>query len=295
MSTMPALKTTSRLLAPTNRRTLLQLAQDNTLFAFDFDGTLAPIVDDPERAFMPHPTWRALAALSGLARVAVISGRSQIDLQRRLPVEVTYVIGNHGNEGYPIENKTSRVEHDRCCSAWLRQLLAQKMVSAQWTHLVGASIEDKGITLTMHYRHCANQQRAHAILLQFAASLTPPAQIVEGLAAINLLPLHAHNKGDALHALMAHSGCARALFIGDDMTDELAFAASPDHWLTARIGHADQSHAHYRLSNTREVRTLLELIVRHRQSAVPQATFCTEDFWNRSTASRCTETSTDIT
>ena len=256
------------LLAPVNRHVLLQWAQKDTLFAFDFDGTLAPIVDDPEQAFMPHPTWRALATLSSLARVAVISGRRQTDLQRRLPVEVTYAIGNHGNEGRPVEDTARRVEQERCCRAWLEQIQAQKIVSTQWTHLVGLTIEDKGMTLSLHYRHCANHALAHDILSQFAAKLDPQPQIVEGLAVINLLPQQAWNKSDAIRALMAHSGCTRVLFVGDDMTDELAFASATDHWLTARVGHEGPSHARYRLADIREVRALIELAIRLRQDSV---------------------------
>ena len=257
----------NHLLAPVNRHMLLQWVQKDTLYAFDFDGTLAPIVDDPEQAFMPHATWRALAMLSSLVRVAVVSGRSQMDLQRRLPAEVSYVIGNHGNEGRPIEDLTRRVEQERCCKAWMEQLQSQKIVSTQWTHLVGLSIEDKGITLSLHYRNCANHALAHEILSQFAAKLNPPAQIIEGLAVINLLPLHAWNKSDAMRALMAHSGCKRALFVGDDVTDELAFATAPDNWLTARVGCEGQSHARYRLANTHDVCTLIELAIRRRQEA----------------------------
>ncbi|HEX5357936.1 MAG TPA: trehalose-phosphatase [Aquabacterium sp.] len=272
---MPDKTSKRRLLAPANRSLLLELAQDNTLFAFDFDGTLAPIVGDPQKAFLPHPTWHALSALSRMAKVAVISGRSQTDLQRRLPVEVAYVIGNHGNEGFPVEDRASRIEQEHCCSVWLRQLLAQNIASHDWHHVVGATIEDKGRTLCMHYRHCANHEQAHAVLSQFATNLIPPAQVVEGLATINLLPLRARNKGDAMRSLMTHSGCARALFIGDDMTDELAFAVAPSGWITAKVGRADQSLARFRLNNTREVRTLLELLVWYRQSIRPQATLCT--------------------
>jgi len=271
MSTTQPLRTVSRLLAPANRRMLLQWAQDDTLFVFDFDGTLAPCVDDPEQAFMARPTWRALAALSAMARVAVISGRCQTDLRRRLPAEVAYAIGNHGNEGRPVENLARRAEHERCCKAWGEQLSLLKATSSQWwANLLSSSIENKGISLSLHYRHCADPVQAREILLQFAISLSPAPQIVDGLSAINLLPPHAHHKSDALTLLMAHSGCARALFVGDDDSDESAFASAPDHWLTARVGYAGDSCARYRLANTREVRTLMELAARHRQTMKQQ-------------------------
>lgn len=268
---MPELRNMSRLLAPANRRTLLHWLQDDTLFAFDFDGTLAPIVQDPENAFMPRPTWRALAALSTLARVAVISGRGLTDLHRRLPAEVSYVIGNHGNEGRPVEDAGHRGEQERCCRGWMDQLATLRAQSPQWRHILGCVIENKGLTLSLHYRHCADQEKARLVLTQFAEMLTPQAQLVDGLAVINVLPPRARNKSDALTMLMAHSGCARALYVGDDTTDELAFAGAPEHWLTARVGYQGQSSARFRLANTREVRTLLDLAVRQRQATSPQA------------------------
>lgn len=268
---MQELQTMTRLLAPINRRTLLQWTQEDTLFAFDFDGTLAPITDDPDQAFMSHPTWRALAALSALARVAVISGRSRADLLRRLPVEVAYVVGNHGNEGLPADNGAHRVEQARCCNDWLAQLSALKACSPQWACLLGSLIEDKGLSLSLHYRRCDDRVRAHDILSAFIEKLVPPAQVLEGAQVINLLPPNAQSKVDALTMLMAHSGCARALYVGDDSTDESVFAAAPDHWLTARVGYAGRSCARYRLANVREVRTLIELAVRQRQMVASKA------------------------
>src|SRR4051812_8847832 len=74
---------------------LASFANADVLLAFDFDGTLAPIVDDPASAALPASTRRLLARVSQLYPCAVISGRSEGDLARLLAgVTVWYVIGN---------------------------------------------------------------------------------------------------------------------------------------------------------------------------------------------------------
>lgn len=87
------------MLAQSNLGVLAQLAWARVLLAFDFDGTLAPIVEDRDRARMRARTSRAFAKVCGLYPCAVISGRSQSDVAKRLAgATVKYVIGNHGLE-----------------------------------------------------------------------------------------------------------------------------------------------------------------------------------------------------
>ena len=84
----------------------------NTLYAFDFDGTLAPIVADPAQARAADRVTRPLAQLARLVPVAVVSGRAQRDLIERLPCEIAYLVGNHGNEGLPEEPDAAELEAD---------------------------------------------------------------------------------------------------------------------------------------------------------------------------------------
>ncbi|HZA96381.1 MAG TPA: trehalose-phosphatase, partial [Burkholderiaceae bacterium] len=90
------------------------------MFAFDFDGTLAPIVPRPNAARAAVGVQRRLARLARSALVAVISGRSLADLRERIPGEVRYCIGNHGSEGIVEANDADAMRE--MCGAWVSQL-----------------------------------------------------------------------------------------------------------------------------------------------------------------------------
>lgn len=249
------------ILSPAEHRTLDRWLRDETLFAFDYDGTLAPITCQPSEACMAPRTAMALARLSALSPVAVISGRARHDLLGRLPVALAYVIGNHGNEGLPVNNESSSVSQEQCCKDWLKQLQALHMNSADRGALAGLFTEDKGTTLTLHYRQCGNPSLVQAILLDWVSLINPTPQVIHGHLCINLLPPGSQNKRHALIQLMAHSGCQRAVYVGDDATDELVFMDAPSQWLTVYVGERHDSHARYRLASVQEVTRLIERAV----------------------------------
>src|SRR5262245_9060549 len=127
------------ILSRANRAVLEEFAWSNVLVAFDYDGTLAPIVADPERARM-RPTTRALLqAVARRYQVVVISGRAQRDAFDRLRgVEIDGVIGNHGREPSRAAGR-QRVEVRR----WLPVL---RRCVAPWR---GVVIEDKSYSVAI--------------------------------------------------------------------------------------------------------------------------------------------------
>lgn len=245
-------------------RILDQWLRDDTLFAFDYDGTLAPMADRPCQVQMSTRTRAGLARLSTLAPVAVISGRAREDVRTRLPPGVTYVVGNHGNEGLPIDRMASRTVHERCCWGWLNQLRVLQARGADRGELDGLFIEDKGVTLTLHYRQCGDCALAQTIVLGWLDQITPAPHVIDGHLCINLLPGGARNKRQALIQLMVHSACRRAVYVGDDVTDEAVFVGAPSHWLTVHVGAEGGSQARYRVRNVGDVTKLIELAVQLR-------------------------------
>ncbi|MGZ6143800.1 MAG: trehalose-phosphatase, partial [Myxococcales bacterium] len=156
---------------------LERLASSDALIAFDFDGTLAPIVDDPAAAAMRSPTRHLLAEAARLYPCAVISGRPEEDLSRLLGgVTVWYVIGNRALN--PPE-ETER--WSRQVSAW-RPILAERLAALQ-----GVAIEDKQVSLAIHYRHAAEHERARAAIVE-AAALLGSVRLIPGKEVVNLLP-----------------------------------------------------------------------------------------------------------
>src|SRR5512138_1907470 len=86
------------LFTPDGERALTEVMHRHPVLAFDFDGTLAPIVARPDEAHVPRPVAQGLAQLSHALPVAVVTGRSVSDVRKRLGFEPRWVIGNHGAE-----------------------------------------------------------------------------------------------------------------------------------------------------------------------------------------------------
>lgn len=233
---------------------LMRWALSDTLMAFDFDGTLAPIVDDPDDAHMDTPTWRALDKLAEVAQVAVVSGRSRASLLARLPASVRYIVGNHGNEGMPGHDPDLGTQ-TRISQLWQRQL--EETISRN-PELAGLRLENKGATLSVHHRQCQHPYALAQFLGVVLPSLQPSPRLIPGIHVMNVLPPRAVTKREALGTLMADAHCDHLLFVGDDVTDELAFTHAPEHWLTIRVGHVGPSQARYRVRHTADVSALLQ-------------------------------------
>lgn len=246
------------LFSRTGREELRRLAQGSTLYAFDFDGTLAPIVPDPAQARAADRVTRPLAQLATLVPVAVVSGRAQRDLIERLPCEIAYLVGNHGNEGLPNEQDTRRLVET--CSAWRGQLELQLLApQAQ-----GVRLEDKGQSLSLHYRAAPDPAAASHFLRELAHGLAPQPTVIDGKLVLNLLPPGAMTKFEALRVLVEHEGVENVLFVGDDDTDEIVFERAPPGWTTVRIDPVDDSRARFCLTEQASIEVLLaHLLAEH--------------------------------
>lgn len=234
---------------------LAPLCTKRTLFVFDFDGTLAPIVTRRTRAAMSRTTRLLFARLATHATTAVISGRSVSDLHARLNVQPDYLIGSHGLEGLPGNAALLR-RAQRLCTAWRQQL---KKVLFENPH-AGIDVEDKRYSLAIHYRLAPDARRARKDILHALARLTPAPQLISGKMVINLLPPNAPNKGDALLQLLRCTRAAQALFIGDDDTDEAVFALEDPRIVTIRVGRKRASHAKYYLRDQAEIDAVLRYL-----------------------------------
>lgn len=235
-----------------------ELVKPGMLCAFDFDGTLAPIVKDPERACIPSPVLRRLITLSEHARVAIITGRSVEDVGARLDFMPDYVVGNHGIEGIP--GWEDHAEHYRLlCQEWEQRLSVALGERALFES--GIRVENKVYTLSVHYRLARNRARAEAQLADAFSTLTPGAHVVAGKCVFNLVPQGAPNKGTALQRLCEISGAPSALFVGDDVTDEDVFAQRRNDWLSVRIERSPDSAAEFFLHHRLDMVQLLDALI----------------------------------
>lgn len=234
---------------------LREFIDAGTLLAFDLDGTLAPIIADPGKIVIPDDVSRRLITLQQMAPVAVITGRSRTDAQPHLGFTPAYLAGNHGAEGLP-GHEGEEVEYVHLCSSWKKQLgrlLPEEDAS-------GIVLEDKGATLSLHYRNSINRERAHGEILSAIARLVPPPRSGSGKFVENIVPRAAPNKGEAVLSIMAHLGCSRALFVGDDETDEDVFRLVDARIMGIRVGMNPDSAAGYYLRDQSETGELLDRI-----------------------------------
>ncbi len=239
-------------------RTAMDLFIDReTLFAFDLDGTLAPIGPDPDAIGIPVTIQKEIITLGGIAQVAVITGRSRSDALQRLSVLPRYLIGNHGAEGLPgWESRTQ--EFIQTVKAWQDQLV--DWLSNQDQN--GIFIENKGPTLSVHYRHTADTKTARLMILRAINRLVPQPRLISGIYIENLVPKGAPDKGFALTYLMKQSGCPKGFFVGDDETDEDVFRLDNESIFTVRVGRKTGSLARFYLRNQQEINRLLREINR---------------------------------
>lgn len=201
------------------------------LVAIDFDGTLAPIVERPDDARLPEEARDALLNLAarGDTELAIISGRALDDLRPRVEVGGIYLAGNHGLEieGPGVSERKEGAVDARprldACADEMRTRLADED---------GIVVEDKGLTLTLHYRLSPDPGARDLVRRELDHCLegVEGLRVTEGKKVFEVRPDIEWDKGRAtdflLDLLDAECGApVYAIFIGDDTTDEDAFRA----------------------------------------------------------------------
>lgn len=237
---------------------LRAIAASRPLLAFDFDGTLAPIVADRQRAYMRPSTTSLLAELARRFPCAIISGRAHEDIAARVtPVAPRFIIGGHGAD-------TGRRQAQRFDAFRLAHHIFEEALAS----VRGVDIEDKQTSLAIHYRHARNRAQARAQITTAATRLPFEVRLVPGKLVINVVAAHAPDKGAALLRLRKKSGVSTALYVGDDITDEDVFRIDqPGRLFSVRIGAHRHSAARYYLPSQSAINWLLrELLLGYRQS-----------------------------
>jgi len=243
------------ILSEEGKPALEALARDRALIAFDYDGTLAPIVDDRTRAEMAPDTRVLLRVVALLYPSAVVSGRSRADVSRRLDgIPLVAFVGSHGAEaGFgPVDRAPRAV-----VAAWRAQ------VTPRIAETPGLELEDKGLALAFHYRRAPDRAAAARAAHELASEL-PGARVFGGHEVVNAVPEDAPTKGGAVVELLERTGCRSALYVGDDVTDEDAFRA-PGVAVSIRVGEDPASAAGWFLRSQAEVNDLLRALVNERR------------------------------
>lgn len=189
----------------------------------DLDGTLAPIVADPAAARALPGAADALAALGErLAVVGVVTGRAALDARRILGRDDILVIGNHGLEWLEAGAATPTASPELAATA---RSIERAMAAVP--REPGVSVEDKGLSATVHFRNAPDPagatQRVRAAL---DTAAIPWVALRPGRMSLELRPAGAGDKGTAVASLVERHGLRGLVVIGDDVTDLDMFRAA---------------------------------------------------------------------
>jgi trehalose-phosphatase len=244
-----------------------RLADRHVLLALDYDGTLTPIVPHPDEAVLPAGVREVLRRLSRRSQyhIAIISGRSLADIRERMDMEGVIYAGNHGLQ---IEGPDMRLDKTDEPSRSILTRLRAELISR--LDVPGAWLEDKGLTMSLHCRQTPEEHLPR--LERIVETVCEPysrrdeIKVTRGKRVYEIRPPVEWNKGHALLWMMDRlqervAGRVLAVYVGDDVTDEDAFAAVGDRGVTVAVGGPPGSRARYFLNGTDEVERLLRQLI----------------------------------
>jgi trehalose 6-phosphate phosphatase len=247
------------------------------LFLSDFDGTLTPIVERPELAILAEDIHRLLEALMRQPRftVGIISGRAMADLKEKVNINGLIYAGNHGFE---IEGPGLNFVNPLAAEVKPFFRIIRQVLSMALGTIKGVLVEDKGITLSVHYRQ-AEEETAKDIKHIVERTIKGPVamgivKVTTGKKVFEVRPAINWDKGKAIRLLMKKYGKGGRnsgllpIYLGDDLTDEDGFQMIDKYGegITIHIGESGfNSLARYFLRSPLEVQTFLNKLLEYDQ------------------------------
>ncbi|XP_008782128.2 probable trehalose-phosphate phosphatase 6 [Phoenix dactylifera] len=207
----------------------------------DYDGTLSPIVDDPDRAFMSDNMRSAVREVARSFPTAIVSGRCRDKVYSFVQLRELYYAGSHGMD---IKGPAKQPKHTKAkANALLFQPASEflPMIDAVYEALVektestpGAKVENNKFCVSVHFR-CVDEKKWSALAEQVRLVLKdyPRLRLTQGRKVLEIRPTIKWDKGKALEFLLESLGFADCndvfpIYIGDDRTDEDAFKVLRD-------------------------------------------------------------------
>ena len=214
----------------------------------DFDGTLAPIVAAPERAVLPDRVRSALQRLARMPHVtlAIVSGRALDDIRARVGIDGLIYAGNHGLEIASPRWRWLLPEAERLQP---RVAEAVRGLRARVEAVPGAIVEDKGLTISVHFRQTPLPLVETVRVSAYEEAERRGLVVRAGKRVYELWPPVTWDKGAAVRWILDREfgsewpARAAVIYAGDDRTDEDAFVALPDPAITVKVGPGAQPTA----------------------------------------------------
>jgi trehalose 6-phosphate phosphatase len=181
----------------------------------DFDGTLSPIVEDPATARLADGATEALTALAHrLAVVAIVTGRAPLDARRMTGVAGLLVAGNHGTEWLEPDADAPASSSE---TAAARERIAR--ILGRVPPAAGVSVEDKGVSATVHYRTAPDPEAARRSIVEAIGEPGEGVELRPGRMSVEIRPVGLGDKGAATRQIVERFGLRGAVVMGDDVTD----------------------------------------------------------------------------
>jgi trehalose 6-phosphate phosphatase len=230
----------------------------------DYDGTLTPIVDDPEKALLSNSMRNVLKNVTKILPVAVISGRDLREVQKLVGIRGIYYAGSHGFDIAGPEGMQS--EHQEG-SKFLPALDRAEKELSEKIDTPGAWIERKKFSIAVHFRKVKEEEVASIEqAVGEVAAFYPDLRQAGGKKIFELQPKIDWHKGKALLWLLQRMGLDKPdvvpFYIGDDLTDEDAFNTLQERGIGIVVmDRRRPTKAHYRLNDPGEVEQFLKKMV----------------------------------
>jgi trehalose 6-phosphate phosphatase len=231
----------------------------------DYDGTLTPIVEDFRKADISRTMVDTVAGLAARLPVAVISGRDLDDVRGRLGLDQLVYVGSHG-----FEIAVPGGLHDRPAQAdeFLEPIeTADRELRQAIGGIQGAEVERKTFAVAVHFRNVAEPDVARVEqAVDDVVARQPKLRKGRGKKVFEVQPRTEWDKGRVVEWLLANTrlgeGSALPLYIGDDITDEDAFAALTDRGISIAVRGEDRvTTADYALDDTEDVGRFLRWLI----------------------------------
>ena len=241
------------------------------LLAFDYDGTLTPIVKRPELARLSFTMKGRLKTLSEnpFFTLVIISGRPLNEIKRLVGIKKIIYAGNHGLE---LKGSDFRYLNPQAKKSQPVILKIYKLLSKELAHLKGVLVENKDLSLSVHYRLVRGKNNLAELNKIFYQVIKPfqdkkKIRLTFGKKVFEVRPPIKWDKGKCLKYLLTKTAQFRfkplPIALGDDRTDEDMFRAVKDKGISVFVGkQAKLSSARYYLRNVVEVKKFLERLIR---------------------------------
>lgn len=237
----------------------------------DYDGTLTPIVDDPDRAVLDEDMRAALARLAAVVPLAIVSGRDVVDVRGKVGIDGIFYAGSHGFD--VVHPSGERTAHPDAEPVLPSLDAAERGLARAVRAIPGCRVERKRFAVAVHYR-LVDPDRHDDVRSAFQAVAADHADLrpSDGKMVRELRPDLDWHKGKAVLYLLDVLGLDGAdvapLYLGDDLTDEDVFRELPPEGVGIVVqGGGHPTAADYQLPDTDAVGTFLERLAMHLETA----------------------------